>query len=216
MTIDNIVSEPTGRWRRLKEATAERHERLDRRIMAAAPFSSRDRYGLFLKVQHAFHRDIRALYDRAPLQAIFADLAQRRRLEAVTQDLADLGLDVSGLDGAASVSLEDADVPTAVGWLYVAEGSNLGAAFLLKAAARLDLSESFGARHLAAAPEGRAVSWRNFTTALDALTLNEAEEEQLFAGAREAFARVHALVEATLPIAATASTSENKAAEAVS
>lgn len=215
MTMDHIAGEPTGRWRRLKEATAERHERLDRRIMSAAPFSSRDRYGLFLTVQHAFHHDIRALYDRPPLQAIFADLPQRRRLDAVTQDLADLGLDVAACDGASSL-LEGADVPTAVGWLYVAEGSNLGAAFLLKAAARIGLDESFGARHLAAAPEGRAISWRNFTTALDALTLNEAEEERLFAGARDAFGRVHELVEATLPPAATPSTTGSKAAEAVS
>ncbi|MCK9909832.1 biliverdin-producing heme oxygenase, partial [Microbacteriaceae bacterium K1510] len=88
--------------------------------------------------------------------------------------------------------------------LYVAEGSNLGAAFLLKAAARLGLDETFGARHLAAAPEGRGLSWKKFTTALDAIALTEEEEQRVFAGARAAFSRVYALVEATMPAAAAA------------
>ena len=34
------------------------------------------------------------------------------------------------------------DIPTALGWLYVAEGSNLGAAFLIKEAEKLGLSET--------------------------------------------------------------------------
>lgn len=202
MTADKLANEPSGRWRRLKEATAQTHDRLDRRVMAAEPFASRDRYGLFLKVQHAFHRDIADLYARPELQRLFDDLATRPRLKAVRQDLGDLGLDIGAEKGATAVG--DADVPTAIGWLYVAEGSNLGAAFLLKAAARLGLDETFGARHLAAAPEGRGLSWRKFTTALDAIALTEEEEERLFAGAREAFSRVHALVEATMPIAGTA------------
>lgn len=198
MTVDQIVNEPTGRWRRLKEATEATHERLDHRIMASKPFASRERYGLFLKVQHAFHQDIAALYDRADLKSIFADLSDRRRSDKIAQDLADLGLEPAKAGESAS-PVADADLPTAVGWLYVAEGSNLGAAFLLKAAARLGLDENLGARHLAAAPEGRAVNWRKFTTALDAITLSDEEEQRLFAGAREAFARVHAFVDATLP-----------------
>lgn len=202
MTADNLANEPSGRWRRLKEATEETHDRLDRRIMAAEPFASRDRYGLFLKVQHAFHRDIGDLYGRPELQGLFDDLATRPRLDAVTRDLGDLGIDAAAEDHASPV--DRADAPTAIGWLYVAEGSNLGAAFLLKAAARLGLDETFGARHLAAAPEGRGLSWKKFTTALDAIALTEEEEQRVFAGARAAFSRVYALVEATMPAAAAA------------
>ncbi len=201
MTDDTIPAEPSGRWRRLKEATAETHEKLDRRIMAAEPFASRERYASFLLVQHAFHRDIRALYDRAELQQLFPDLATRARLDAAAQDLADVGAAPSAVE-ASNSHLADADIPTAIGWLYVAEGSNLGAALLLKAAARLGFDDKFGARHLAAAPEGRGLSWRKFTTALDAVSLSDAEEEQLFAAARTAFNRVHALVEAMLPASA--------------
>jgi heme oxygenase len=192
------VGRPAGRWQRLKTGTEAAHERLDKRIMAAAPFASRERYGLFVSVQHAFHRDIDALYARPELQALFTDLAGRRRLPLIQQDLVDLGAanDVAATAPAAG----QLDTPAAIGWLYVAEGSNLGAAFLLKAAARLGLDETFGARHLAAAPEGRGLSWRNFTTALDAVQLSDAEEARLVEGARAAFHRVHDLVEATMPL----------------
>lgn len=201
MTADIIAAPETGgRWRRLKAATTEAHERLDKRIMAAEPFASLERYRLFLKVQHAFHRDIESLYARPELQRLFPDIATRPRLTAVAQDLADVGVEASPLD--PSTSAAEADTPTAIGWIYVAEGSNLGAAFLLKAASGLGLSETFGARHLAAAPEGRGLSWKTFTTALDAISFSDAEEERLFAGARSAFNRVHALVEATMPAAA--------------
>ena len=188
----------TGRAKRLKAATHEIHERLDKRIMATDLFASREIYGRFVLVQHAFHRDIDALYDSAALAEMLPDLAGRRRLPLIASDLEDLGLAVPA-DEAASALGVDADIPTALGWLYVAEGSNLGAAFLLKDAAKLDLGETFGARHLAPAPEGRGLAWRTFTAALDAVALSEAEEQRVVAGAVAAFARVHGLVETLMP-----------------
>lgn len=44
---------PAGRAQRLRAATTETHQRLDKRIMAAAPFASRAAFGRFLEVQHA-------------------------------------------------------------------------------------------------------------------------------------------------------------------
>ena len=81
----------------------------------------------------------------------------------------------------------------------MAEGSNLGAAFLLKAAAALELSESFGARHLAPAPQGRGLAWRTFTAALDAVALSPDQETAVDAGAVAAFARVQSFVEEYMP-----------------
>lgn len=77
-----------------------------------------------------------------------------------------------------------------LGWPYVAEGSNLGAAFLLKEAAKLGLSETFGARNLTGAPEGRGLNWRIFIAALDALEVLPVEDECVVAGAKFAFACV--------------------------
>lgn len=186
------------RAKRLKDLTHTTHDRLDKTIMAGRPFASRERYALFLMVQHAFHREIDALYADPALDKLLPDLAGRRRLGLIAQDLADLGGEPPAAQGAPAFRVgEPADIPTALGWLNVAEGSTLGAAFLLKAAAGLGLSETFGARHLAAAPQGRGLHWKTFTAALDGLELTDVGESQVTAGAQAAFARVHALVAAT-------------------
>src|SRR5690606_16293746 len=88
----NALAELPGRAKRLKAATHEAHERLDKWIMAAAPFSGRERYGLFAQVQRQFHRDIDALYAEPRLDALLPDLAGRRRLPLIEADLADLAL----------------------------------------------------------------------------------------------------------------------------
>lgn len=188
--------------RRLKLRTNDTHDRLDKSIMAENPFSSRVRYGLFVQVQYEFHRDIDALYRNPALQALLPDLEGRRRFDLIAQDLADLGLAVPDIDVPPTFSRSDnADVPTALGWLYVAEGSSLGAAFLLKEARTLGLSETFGARHLAGAPEGRGLHWRTFTTFLNAQELSEEEEDRVIAGAQSAFIRVYGLVSQTFAAA---------------
>ncbi|MFN7110472.1 MAG: biliverdin-producing heme oxygenase [Brevundimonas sp.] len=188
----------TSRARRLKAATHGVHDGLDQAIMKAEPFASRDAYADFLRVQQLFHRDIAALYDAPALANKIPDLADRRRYQQVCADLADLGAAPAQEDDHPPFAPgEPVDAPTALGWLYVAEGSNLGAAFLLKAAAGLGLSAEFGARHLAASPEGRANHWRSFTAALDALDLTVDEEARVMAGASAAFSRVRGLVDRT-------------------
>lgn len=196
-TLDNPQTSDASRSKSLKATTAAVHEKLDNRIMAAKPFQDRARYGLFLKVQHAFHRDIETLYLHPALGAVLPDLAGRCRLAAIRQDLTDLGQGIPAADGAAAFEGRDVDLPGAFGWLYVSEGSNLGAAFLFKAAGALGLGADFGASHLAGHPDGRARCWREFTAALDALDLTAEEDRRVIAGAEAAFSRFQALVDAT-------------------
>lgn len=192
----NAGADVSGRAKRLKEATHATHERLDKSIMGHRPFESRDRYALFVKVQREFHREIDALYANPVLDDLLPDLVGRRRFNLIEQDLADLHMEALPSDTPPAFAKgAAADLPTALGWLYVAEGSNLGAAFLLKAAEKLGLSEGFGARHLAAAPEGRGLHWKTFTAALDNVSLTGPEEERVVAGAHAAFARVQGLVD---------------------
>ncbi|MDQ1154618.1 biliverdin-producing heme oxygenase [Brevundimonas sp. SORGH_AS_0993] len=177
----------------LKALTRETHDQLDAYITGVASFQTIEAYGRFLTVQHRFHRDIDALYDDAALVAALPGLKDRRRLPAILQDMADLGLapprvDAPPLFGAGATL----NVAHALGWLYVAEGSNMGAALLRKQAARLGLSDEHGARHLAPAPEGPAAHWRSFTAALDAVTLPARAEPRVIEGAEAAFRQVHA------------------------
>jgi heme oxygenase len=184
-----------SRAKRLKAATGDTHDRLDKRIMAGDPFGSLDNYRRFLGVQYRFHADIDALYASERLRVLLPDLAERRRLGQIGQDLTDLGAPLPEAEAPRFVD-GAADLAEALGWLYVAEGSNLGAAFLFKMARALGLDEGHGARHLAGHSDGRAAHWRSFTAALDAVDLGEAEEARMQEAAREAFRRVHGLVEA--------------------
>lgn len=195
--MTETITQPLSK--RLKGLTHETHDRLDKSIMAAASFDSVDGYARFAGVQYLFHRDIHALYDDAALQAVLPGLAERRRMELIAADLHDLGVTLPGVGpegGEPAFTAGSIDVPTALGWLYVAEGSNMGAALLRKEAAKLGLSDTHGARHLAPAPEGPAAHWRAFTAALDAAELSEEEEARAVAGANAAFARVQAYADA--------------------
>lgn len=185
------VTMEVSRTKRLKAGTRDAHAGLDQFIMAAEPFANRDNFAKFVKTQYLFHRDLDVFFERPELDGLLPDLRGRRRLHFVEQDLADLGQELPEQNAVRFTAHTPFDLPEALGWLYVVEGSNLGAAFLLKFAAKLGLSEEFGARHLAGAPEGRGLHWRTFTEALDSIELTEEEEARVVAGADEAFRRVH-------------------------
>lgn len=181
--------------RSLKDATQSTHQRLDKAIMDHEPFSSRERYRLFLKVQHAFHREIGPLYGDVGICALLPSIAGGSRLEAIELDLNDLGV---GRPAYAAPPLFEASaavhLPAALGWLYVAEGSNLGAAFLFKEAEKLGLTDTFGAGHLAAAPQGRGLQWKTFKSELDTIELVDRHKDGVILGASAAFDHVRALL----------------------
>lgn len=191
LAIDVQQREPS-RTKRMKAATTAAHEALDSFIMSAKPFDSRENFGKFVQTQHLFHSDLDALFFNETLDRLLPDLQGRRRLSFIVQDLNDLSISTPETR-PTRFTVDDAgfDLPEALGWLYVIEGSNLGAAFLLKDAAKLGLDDTFGARHLAGAPEGRGLHWRTFVAALDAIELTEEEEDRAIAGAEAAFRAVH-------------------------
>ncbi|MNN12840.1 Heme oxygenase [compost metagenome] len=183
------------RSQRLKADTMATHEVLDKRIMASSPFDNPRNYARFLQAQYAFLRDVDALYEHAGLAALLPDLEQRRRYASIAADLRDLEAPLPS-DAAEPPFGTELDLATALGWLYVSEGSKLGAAILYKLAGKIGLDEQFGARHLAGHPDGRARHWRDFTAVLDAAPLDAGGEERVVAGARAAFMRMHGHVEA--------------------
>ncbi|WP_278391359.1 biliverdin-producing heme oxygenase [Sphingobium yanoikuyae] len=198
VTTSERLSGEQSRAKRLKALTSGVHEGVDRSIMSAASFASIDRYKKFLAIQYLFHRDVEALYADARLQEAFPDLVQRCRLPLVLADMEDLGVEAPDGGTPVFVAGTPIDVGSALGWLYVAEGSNMGAALLRKEAQKLGLTDDVGARHLAPAPEGPAPHWRAFVAALDAVALTDDEEKRAKEGALEAFARVQAHVDARL------------------
>ena len=189
---DTAILDAT-RSQRLKAATRDSHNALDKRIMAGDIFANRAQFARFLRVQYRFHRDIEALYANPELGALLPDLDERRRLPQIARDLADLEQPLPA--PAASAVPAPLPLPAALGWLYVAEGSNLGGTILFKMAARLGLDAGFGARHLAAHPDGAARHWREFTAALDSVALTAEQEQLMIDAADAAFRSVHGHVE---------------------
>ncbi|MFB5204986.1 biliverdin-producing heme oxygenase [Stenotrophomonas sp. 3diitr2024] len=187
------IAPEDSRSLRLKAATRDSHGALDKRIMAGDIFADRGNFARFLRVQYRFHRSIDALYANPALGALLPDLGERRRLTQVARDLQDLEQALPGADIDALPS--DLALPTALGWLYVAEGSNLGGTLLYKMAARLGLHRDFGARHLAAHPDGAARHWREFTAVLDAVPLSAEQDQQVIDAADAAFRSVYRHVE---------------------
>lgn len=174
-----------SRARRLAEATRPMHSELDGLIMTGQPFASRENYARFLRMQYRLHRAADPLFHHPGYATFLPDLHERRRLPAVMDDLIALG--VERPERETSPFASSIDNATGLGWLYVVEGSNLGAAILLKLAAKLELGPTFGASHLATPEDGRAGHWRGFVAALDAAELDEDEEGRAVEGAKAAF-----------------------------
>ncbi len=187
-----MSQEPIRRSQRLVHITHGPHQRLDKAVKAHAPFETLTSYTCFLSAQYLFQHELKALYTEPQLVTLIADLPQRCRAEEVMADLIDLDTPIPDpMPGAVS----NPSMAQALGWLFVSEGSKLGAAFLIKRAAALNLSETFGARHLGEPIGGRAEGWKRFIRILDQLPLNEEQECQLDQGAIAAFERFNELLQ---------------------
>lgn len=183
----NAPATPALRSQRLNQLTHEPHDRLEQLVKTKEPFASRENFARFVAAQYLFQHDLTPFYVDEALQAKFPDLRDRERQTAAEADLADLGHPLPVSDNA--LADRKPSHAEALGWLFVSEGSKLGAAFLFKKAAALGLDENFGARHLAEPAGGRAQGWKAFVAHLDALELSEAEENEVTAGAIAAFER---------------------------
>ncbi|MFJ3372907.1 biliverdin-producing heme oxygenase [Pseudomonas sp. NPDC086251] len=192
MTTQDTAQRPALRSQRLNQITHEPHTKLDALVKAHAPFEIQANFARFVVAQYLFQSELVSLYNDAELTAIVPDLPARCRAEAAKADLADLDTEVPAPVAGA---VKNPTKSEALGWLFVSEGSKLGAAFLIKRAVGLGLSETFGARHLGEPAGGRAEGWKRFVKTLDGLALSAQEEAELDKGAIDAFNRFTVLLE---------------------
>jgi len=181
-----MTDRPALRSQRLNQVTHAPHTELDALVKSHAPFDSRESFARFVVAQYLFQSELQALYTDPQLIAIVPDLAERCRAEQARLDLADLDTEVPAAVAGAPQNLSLAE---ALGWIFVSEGSKLGAAFLIKRAVALELSDSFGARHLGEPAGGRAEGWKQFTRILDGLQLTAEQDAAAEHGAVAAFER---------------------------
>jgi heme oxygenase len=192
MTTQDTAQRPALRSQRLNQITHEPHSKLDALVKAHAPFETPANFARFVVAQYLFQSELVALYNDPELVALVGDLPARCRAEAAKADPADLDTEVPA---AVAGAVNNPSKAEALGWLFVSEGSKLGAAFLIKRAVGLGLSETFGARHLGEPAGGRAQGWKTFVKTLDELELSADEEAELDKGAIDAFNRFTVLLE---------------------
>ena len=192
MTTQATEQRPNLRSQRLNQITNEPHSKLDALVKAHAPFETPANFARFVVAQYLFQSELVSLYNDAELTAIVPDLPARCRADAARADLADLDTEVPAPVAGA---LKNPTKAEALGWIFVSEGSKLGAAFLIKRAVGLGLSETFGARHLGEPAGGRAEGWKRFVKTLDGLAFSAQEEADVEKGAVDAFNRFTVLLE---------------------
>lgn len=186
MTASSPLSHPL-RSQRLNQITHEPHSRLDNLVKSFEPFASPERFAHFVAAQYLFQRDLENLYNAPELRKLVPDLPQRCRIEQAVLDLVDLNRPLPV--GDETIRGRAMGIGEALAWLFVSEGSKLGAAFLLKRMPALGLSETFGARHLGEPEGGRAQGWKAFVTVLDEVELDAEQERLAEAAAIAAFNR---------------------------
>jgi heme oxygenase len=192
MTTQDTAQRSSLRSQRLNQITNEPHTKLDALVKAHSPFETQANFARFVVAQYLFQSELVSLYNDAELTAIVPDLPARCRADAAKADLADLDTDVPAPVAGA---LKNPTKAQALGWIFVSEGSKLGAAFLIKRAVGLGLSETFGARHLGEPAGGRAEGWKSFVKTLDGLEFSAQEEAEVEKGAVDAFNRFTVLLE---------------------
>jgi len=192
MTNQDSTQRPSLRSQRLNQITNEPHARLDALVKAHAPFETQASFARFVVAQYLFQSELVALYNDAELISIVPDLPARCRAEQARADLADLETDVPA---SVAGAVKNTSKAQALGWIFVSEGSKLGAAFLIKRAVSLGLSDTFGARHLGEPAGGRAEGWKSFIKTLDGLEFSAEEEVDVEKGAIDAFNRFTVLLE---------------------
>jgi heme oxygenase len=192
MTTQDTAQRSNLRSQRLNQITHEPHSKLDALVKAHSPFETQANFARFVVAQYLFQSELVSLYNDAELTAIVPDLPARCRAEAAKADLADLDTEVP--DPVAG-ALHNPSRARALGWIFVSEGSKLGAAFLIKRAVSLGLSDTFGARHLGEPAGGRAEGWKRFIKTLDGLQFSAEEEAEVEQGAIDAFNRFTVLLE---------------------
>lgn len=169
----------------LKHNCQTAHDSVDNLVMSVKPFDSSENYIKFLQLQAVFHKVVDDIYKNPELNQQIEGLAELARYDEVMRDLQDL----NASEKAISTPLPQLSGAETLGWLYCAEGSNVGAAFLFKDAQnKLGFGAEHGARHLAPHADGRGKHWRDFVAQLNALDLSEQERAAALKGALDAFA----------------------------
>ncbi|OJW05741.1 MAG: hypothetical protein BGO49_26940 [Planctomycetales bacterium 71-10] len=179
---------------RLKEATRPRHEAVEARLGLLRLTSTMEGYVLALRRFYGLHRAAEAAFARvAGWDAVGIDPDERRKTPLLEADLIRLGLtpaEVAALPACPALP-PIVDLPTALGAMYVLEGSTLGGRYITKAVrAKLGLTPGDGCSYFASYGDRVGPMWKAFGAAVDAFAADDAAREAVERSADATFAAV--------------------------
>lgn len=156
-----------GLHARLRAATGPAHAALERDLDWQARVATLTGYRGLLARLHGFHAAWEPAIGAALADAAFLD--PRRRLALLAEDLAGLGLPPAAIDALPRPSPAPiADAASALGALYVLEGSTLGGRVIARHVARVHGADAPCAYYRAHGSRGGAM-WTAFRGRLDAV-----------------------------------------------
>lgn len=164
---------------RLRAATADAHEGLERALDWKARVATGDGYRSLLARLHGFHAAYEPMLGLALADEAF--WAPRRRLAALEADLAHLGLsepEIAALPRPMPVRLTKA--AEAMGALYVLEGSTLGGQVIGRHIGTLHGLDAAGLAYYRAHGRETGRMWNAFRARLDALSGDPDAEDAAF------------------------------------
>lgn len=174
----------------LKASTRPAHQRLEARLDLLARVRDLESYTAVLAAMRGFYAPLeRALVDAPVLAGVLPDLAGRRKLHLLDADLADLGVDGSGLPECGELPILET-TPRALGAAYVVEGATLGGAGISRhVRATLPDPAPRACRFFAPYGARTGAMWLAFRATLEA---THADRTDVLTGAAETFAALEA------------------------
>lgn len=176
---------------RLRAETRDLHERVEHRLPLLDARLTLAGYRATLQALHGLHAPLERRLAAVPgLERCGLDLARRWRAPRLAADLRALGAPPSALDAASPHVPHVGDVASALGALYVLEGSTLGGRVVARhVTAALPVTAADGCAFLASAGTHVGRSWRSFRHAVEAYAAarDDAVAQAIVDGARATF-----------------------------
>ncbi|MCJ8521263.1 heme oxygenase [Pseudorhizobium tarimense] len=173
----------------VRDRTSSSHAKVEATV---GSFDSLENYRRYLRGSYIFRASLDARMNGLHWPEQFGLWAASDRLtDLMRQDMDDLGVTPPPINLAQPEPLLASDFESLLGTLYVVEGSSLGARVLFRRAQTLGLSDTFGARHLAA--QARSVErWKRLLELLESapvldLDRTVAASEATFVAVERAF-----------------------------
>jgi heme oxygenase len=174
----------------IKEATLTNHQQVEKVLVSQMKsMRSKQDYVDLLHLFYGYFGGLEQQINAYINQSDMPDYAQRRKTEAIANDLKALGSQVPAVAGHNYLPQINNDLQ-AFGALYVIEGSTLGGKIISKMIQQhLNLANAAGLSFFNGYGDDTQQMWDTFKQQLNAVVKSPADEETVLAAANETFGK---------------------------